>query len=187
MLVKDIIKVSAEYLDIKNVVSFLDNKIENNEEVLQEINTFLLAVNMVNSGIASSYIELVSTKELQPDASNKIQYNNIDEKGVIEIRKVEDKGGRKVNFKVMPGGVLLEDNCLCNIEYSYFPSSVDLEDNIDYYSKINKYIFAMGVSAEYLYLKGNIDDAYSWDKRFKNYMLNLNRPRRNITIPERRW
>ena len=52
---------------------------------------------------------------------------------------------------------------------------------------MNKYIFAMGVFAEYLYIKGNIDDAYMWDKRFKNSMINIVRPRRNITIPERRW
>ena len=187
MLVKDIIKVSAEYLDIKNIVNYIDDKIENNEEIEQEVNSFLLAVNMVNSGIASSYIELMSTKELMPDSNNKIQFEKIDNKGVIEVTKVKDKSGRKIGFKVMPGGVILEENCLCEIDYSYFPSPVGFEDKIDYYSKINKYIFAMGVAAEYLYLKGNIDDAYTWDKRFKNYIMNLNRQRRNITIPERRW
>lgn len=187
MLVKDIIKVSAEYLDLKNIKDYVENKIEINEEIDQEINTFLLAINMVNSGVASSYFELVLSKELMPDSNNKISYEKIDDRGVIEIRKVRDKSGSKLDFKVMPGGVILEDCCVCDIEYSYFPSPVKYDDNIDYYSKINKYIFAMGVVAEYLYLKGNIDDAYSWDKRFKNYMMNLNRPRRSILIPGRRW
>ena len=187
MLVKEIIKVSAEYLDLKSIRDYIENKLEINEEIEQEINTFLLAINMVNSGIASSYFELVSSKELYPDFNNKIPYENIDARGVIEIRTVKNKSGSKIDFKVMPGGVVLEDNCVCDIEYSYFPSPVNIDDNIDYYTKLNKYIFAMGVAAEYLYLKGNIDDAYSWDKRFKNYLFNLKRPRKNIVMPSRRW
>ena len=187
MLVKDIIKVGAEYLDIKDVIDYVENKIELNDEIEQEINTFLLAINMVNSGIASSYLELVMSKELLPDSNNKISYDKIDSRGVIDVRKVQDKSGAKLDFKVMPGGVILDENCLCEIEYSCFPAPVNFDDEINYYTKINKYIFAMGVVAEYLYLKGNIDDAYSWDKRFKNYMLNLKRPRRNIIMPSRRW
>lgn len=62
MLVKEIIKVSAEYLDLKSIRDYIENKLEINEEIEQEINTFLLAINMVNSGIASSYFELVSSK-----------------------------------------------------------------------------------------------------------------------------
>ena len=74
MLVKDIIKVSAEYLDLKNIKDYIENKVEINDEIDQEINTFLLAINMVNSCVASSYFELVLSKELMPDSNNKILY-----------------------------------------------------------------------------------------------------------------
>lgn len=187
MFVKEIIKVSAEYLDIKNLIDFIDGKVESNDEIQSDINSLVLAVNMVNSFVASSYIELINVKDVMPDKDGKINYIDIDENGVIEIKNITSNSGEKIAFKCMPSGVVLDNDTLCKIEYSYFPSRVIFEDNIDYFSKLNKYIFAMGVVSEYLYLKGNIDDAYMWDKRFKNSIMNIVRPRRSITIPERRW
>lgn len=187
MLVKDIVKVACEYLELKNIVECIDNKIEKTDDIEEEIRCLILAVNMVNSSVAASYIELISNKTVYTDENKKINYNDIDTRGIIEIKKVYNGSGCNIGFKLMPGGIIVEESQDCFIEYSHFPDSVELEDNIDYYLKLNKYIFAMGVVAEYLYIKGNVDDAYMWDKRFKNSMLNVVRPRRSITIPERRW
>ena len=73
------------------------------------------------------------------------------------------------------------------VEYSYFPNKVSINDDIDYYLKLNELTFAMGVVGEYYYLKGAIDDACMWDKRFKSSMFNLLRPKRSVSIPARRW
>ncbi len=187
MLVKDIIKISAEFLELKDIANSLKNNEETSDEMAEELRLFLLAVNMVNSSIASSYIELVNTKEITPNFEGKIYYKNLDEKGVIEIKKVMSLSGVKLDYKCRPDCIFLDSSLPCVVDYSYFPSEVDFDSEIDYYLKLNSYIFAMGVSAEYLYIKGNIDDAYMWDKKFKNSMFNLIRPRRNIILPERRW
>ena len=187
MLVKEIIRTSAEYLDMKNIIKFIDGEIESNEEILDDINNFVLAVNMVNNSIASSYIELVGSILLTPNINNQISYKDISEKSIIEIKKVTGNNGEEIKFKITPDGVVVDKNSLCEIEYSYFPSRVDLSGEIDYYTRLNDMTFAMGVVAEYLYIKGNIDDAYSWDKKFKNTIFNLLRPRRNIVLPNKGW
>lgn len=187
MFVKDIIKISAEFLEQKELVNCIENNTEFSDEINEDIRLFLLAVNMVNSNIASSYIELVNSKEIMPDYDNKIYYKNLDDKGVIEIKKVRTSSGVNLDYKCMPDCIVLDNNSPCVVEYSYFPNKVNFDSDIDYFLKLNSYIFAMGVAAEYLYIKGNIDDAYMWDKKFKNSIFNLLRPKRNITIPQRRW
>ena len=73
------------------------------------------------------------------------------------------------------------------IEYSYFPSEVSIDSDINYYTKVNTLTFAMGVVGEYLFLKGNIDEGAIWDKRFKQSLFSCVRPKRSIVMPKRRW
>jgi len=186
MIVKNIIKMSAEFLDLKNVIKYLSDEIESSEDVLEEVSNLLLGVNMVNNNIASSYIELIGEKKINCKKLV-IPYSEISDKSIIEIKSIVSTGGKKVGFKIMPDGVSLDSVGDYVITFSYFPEKVTLDDEINYYLKLNEITFAMGVVGEYLYIKGVIDDAYMWDKRFKNTMFNLLRPKRNIVMPAKRW
>ena len=186
MLVKNIIKTSAEYLDLKNIIKYLDGEIEKNDEIENDLNNLMLAVNMVNNNVASSYIELISQKRINI-VSSITKYSDISNKAIIEIKNVVSSSGRKLNFKTMPEGIKLDYIGSCDIEFSYFPEKLIIDDEIDYYLKLNEITFAMGVVGEFLYIKGVIDDAYKWDKRFKNNLFNLLRPKRSIVMPARRW
>ena len=186
MFVKNIVKTSAEYLGLKDVVKFLNSEVEATEQVLEEIENFVLAVNMVNNNIASSYVELLSSAEVDKVGSL-IKYTDITDKSIIEIKKIESYDGASLNFKLLPEGVVVEGASSCVVEYSYFPTRVGIDDEITHFLKVNELVFSLGVVGEYLYIKGAIDDAYMWDKRFKSSMFNLLRPRRNIEIPARRW
>jgi len=186
MLVKNIMITSAEFLDLKNVVKYLNGDIEESEELLEESNNLLLAVNMVNNSIASSYIELLASKKIMVN-TDIVSYSDISEKSIIEIKNVLNGFSQKVGYKILPEGLSLSSKGEMCIEYSYFPDKVSIESDINYYLKLNEMTFAIGVVAEYLYIKGAIDDAYLWDKRFKNSMFNLLRPKRNIVLPARRW
>ena len=64
---------------------------------------------------------------------------------------------------------------------------VTINDSVDYFGKLSELLFAYAVTAEYLFLKGQIDDAYMWDKRFKSSILSIQRPTKNIVMPKRRW
>lgn len=186
MNVRNIIKASAEFLNLNNVVKYLDGNCELSECIQDDINNLLLSVNMVNTNVASSYIEIIGVSNLEV-VNNLILFSNISDKSIIEIKKVESLDGKRVSFKILPEGLSVERLGRLKIEFSYFPEKVNIDDDINYYLKLNDLTFAMGVVGEYLYIKGAIDDAYIWDKRFKSSMFNLLRPKRNIRIPARRW
>lgn len=185
MLVKDIVKNVSQILNLNDVLEVLNNENSNPDiQVMEEIDVLVLAVNLINNNIASNYIELVGKCVLNND-SEILPFNKISNQSIIEIKKVFINN-KLVDFKVLPEGVKVPRG---NIEilYTYFPVSVDLEDEINYYTKINELVFAQGVVGEYLFLKGAIDDAYMWDKKFKQSLINLLRPKRKCMLPARRW
>ena len=186
MKVNNILRTTAEYLDLKSVIKYLDGDIDINEEISGDINNLLIAINMVNNNVASSYIELIGEAEI--DVRDKLlEFSAITNKSIIEIKNIESQNGTKVSFKIFPEGVKLEKFGMCKIEYTYFPDKVTIDDEINHYLKLNEITFSMGVAGEYLYIKGSLDDAYMWDKRFKSALFNLLRPKRNIVLPSKRW
>lgn len=186
MFVKNIVKLSAEFLNLKDVVDYINGDIEASEELLSEVNNLVLAVSMVNNNIASSYIELIAKTKIT-NCSGLIGFSKISNKSIIEIKKVTSLNGEDLNFSLSPDGVTIANSESCIVEYSYFPDMVSLDDEIVHYLKVNEMVFALGVVGEYLYIKGAIDDAYMWDKRFKSSMFNLIRPKRSIVMPAKRW
>ncbi|MBQ7351610.1 MAG: hypothetical protein IJW59_01915 [Clostridia bacterium] len=185
MIVKEIIKRSAELLGLKEVVDAIDSNEDYSVGVKEDIDNLLIAVNMVNNNIAGSYIELIGLVNVE-SFSGFIPYVKISNNSIIEIKKIL-KDGIEQEFRLFPEGVKVDTLGMCEVEYSYFPERVEFDSEINHYLKINELVFALGVVGEYLYIKGAIDDAYMWDKRFKSSMFNLVRPKRNLVIPARRW
>lgn len=186
MKVKNIIKKSAEFLRLENVVRYLNDQMEITSEIDQEIKDFLIAINMVNNNIASSYLELIDVVEIV-NRKGEISFNDISQNPIIEIKNVCDFAGNDISYKLLSTGLKVSEVEHIKVTYSYFPQEVGVDDDIDYYLKINDLVFAIGVVGEYLYIKGAIDEASIWDKRFKQTMFNLIRPKRNIVIPAKRW
>lgn len=185
VLVKNVIKSTAEMLGLSDVVAYLNEDIDGSDDILGELKNLLIAVNMTNNNIASNYIELKDIFEIN-NQKEKILFSDITSKNIIEIKKVTNDNDCELDYQILPDGI----NCVkgnIKITYSYFPDYLTIDDSISYYLKINDLVFALGVAGEYLYLKGAIDDAYMWDKRFKQNMLNLLRPKRNVIIKPRRW
>lgn len=186
MLVKNIIKKSAEFLKLKDVIEWLENDEKMSDDVSEIINDMMLAVNMVNTNIASSYIELIDEKDLNVSFGKNISFSNISSHPIIEIKSIKNVDGDDVKFKIFPSGLVIYASGKVNIEYTYFPNELNLSDSIDYYLKMNELTFAIGVVGEYLYLNGALDEASIWEKRFKNNLFNLVRPKKNIVLPQRR-
>ena len=185
MLVKNIVCKAAKILSLNDVCEYLNSDDESLYlDVKEDIENMVLAVNMVSSNIASNYIELIGKISLNNNSSI-LSFDSISNKSIIEIKNVF-LNGKKTDFKVLPEGVKTACGDI-EIFFSYFPDEVDISDEISCYTKLNELTFAQGVAGEFLFLKGAIDDAYMWDKKFKNSIFNLLRPKRNITIPQRRW
>lgn len=185
MLVKNIIKSAVKLLNKKDVLLSLDKSEIDDESVIEDLDDLLLATNLVNNTIASSYIELIKTSDVVC-LNNVIKFSDISANNIIEIKTIKNNEGYVVDYKINYDGIHI-DNGNYIIEYSYFPTEVTIDSNIDYYTKLNDLTFAMGVVGEYLFLKGSIDEGAIWDKRFKQSLFNCVRPRRSIVMPKRRW
>lgn len=187
MRVIDIIKNVANLLKLDDVLTYiagLENETEN-LTVPSEMEDLLLAVNSTNNIIASLYLELNScvTKTIN---NGLIKYSDITDKNIIDIKNVTTLDGKKLKTKVASDGVRVDENNVV-IYFTYLPDSVGINDNIDYYLKVNSLMFAYGVAGEYLFLRGDVSEAYDWDKKFKDTMFALVRPRRSIEMPVERW
>lgn len=200
MLVKDIIKKSAEILELDELLDYYKNGnsiTDTSEESVSDsdngtlkdiktlINKLLLCVNLTNNTIASQYFEIVGNINVNC-GDGVIPYSTISTKEIVDIKYVLDCNGNKKKFSVLADGVHVPTGNL-NIIYSYLPDEVSENSTIDYYTKIGCVLFSYGVVAEYLFLIGDIESAYSWDKRFKEELFSLSRPRRSIDLPSKRW
>ena len=189
MKVKDIILDVCKLLGYNELIIYLDNNsnLEIDNSSLQDLNLIELAVNMTNNIIASNYIELLDDCDIVPK-DNKVLFSQITTKNIIEIKNVKDMNGCEVDYSINSSGIVLDSSSTkLKITYSYFPSSVTVNDDIDYYLKMNSLLFAEGVVSQYLFLKGDTENACAWDKRFKNSLFVLLRPKRNIIMPSKRW
>lgn len=188
MVVKNIIKIAIDLLGLRDLISYFEDGVDVStldDSITDEIESFVIAINMANNNIASNYIELVDTVSVSSNADT-IPYTEITDKSIIEIKKVKNKNNVEVEYKVLPSGIKTDEKNFI-IEFSYFPKMLNIDDEINYYTKVNELLFAHAVASEYLFLKGDIDDAYMWDRRFKQSMFGVLRPKKNIKIPARRW
>lgn len=182
MIVKNILIEASKLLGLNDMLQYLNNKCETCDE--DELSSLVVATNMAINNISANYINVCNRVKVS-STNGQIKFSKISDKSIIQIKKVL-KNNLPIKFKVHSDCIEV-DNGEYEVVYSFFPDSVYLKDEIDYFPQLNELLFAYAVVAEYLFLKGQIDDAYVWDKRFKASMLSIQRPTRNITIPKRRW
>ena len=186
MLVKNIIKKTSKILELDNVLDYFETNPETMpDDVSAEIDKLILCINHTNNTIASIYSEITASKNIEC-TDGIIKFADVCTKDIVDIKNVLESSGLPQKFKVMSDGIHTGNGSLIVI-YSYLPGDVTLNDNIDYYTKISEILFSYGVVSEYLFLSGDINDAYLWDKKFKDELFALSRPRRNINMPSKRW
>ena len=182
VVVKNVLIEACKLVGLSDVVEYLNGKSDTCDE--EELGDLLVAINMAINNISANYINVCKRVSVG-SVNGQIKFSKISDKSIIQIKKVL-KNNLPVKFKVHSDGIEV-DNGDYEVVYSFFPDSVYLKDEIDYFPQLNELLLAYAVVAEYLFLKGQIDDAYVWDKRFKASMLSIQRPTRNITLPKRRW
>lgn len=183
MKVSEIVKETAKILNLKEVI----DSINENETDNEELQCMLMAVNFVNNNIASNYIELIGEKEVYANNTGVIAFKDICKNGIIEIKSITSKrDGDNVSFTIKSDGVHVDSGEYV-INFSYFPVELSFDDEINYYTKMNVNLFAMGVVSEYLFLKGDIEEAHAWDKKFKQSLMGVLRFKRSLVLPKRRW
>ncbi|MDD4110358.1 MAG: hypothetical protein PHS54_02265 [Clostridia bacterium] len=152
----------------------------------REISLLLRCLNLVYNSIATDYIPLIKTEIIMP-INGEILFTSLSEK-ILDIKRIEDKYGLRLNYKLYPDRILTIDGEV-TINYSYEPEELeDLTSTMESFSeKLTERVIAYGVAMEYSFISGLHDDASIWEKRFKDSLQIASRKKAEMRLPSRRW
>ena len=188
MTAKDVIKVVCVFLQKEDLLNLeeLGGSETASDSQSKDLNHMLRCLNLVINQIASDYIPLKFIETVTP-VNGKILFTSLNKK-LIEVLRVEDKFGIRVNFKLYPD-YLETINGDVKITYSYEPENISsFSQELENFSqKIGERVIAYGVAMEYCFICGLHDDASIWERRFKDALLIAARKKSEIKLPKRRW
>ncbi len=188
MSVKDIIKLVAIYLQQEDILELSEMGGEVTEPTdLTEKNLELLTrcLNLVYDEVATDYLPLKTVEELTV-TDGVIELDTLT-KRLINVIRLTDVNDCSVRYKLYPTSIETSTGNV-NLEYSYMPDSVTIDDDIESFSgKLTKRIIAYGVASEYCLISGLYDEASLWEKRFKDALLIASRKKSDVTVKARRW
>jgi len=186
--VKEIVKLSATYLQLEDVLKLevLDGEEESPTELtLKNYELLIKAVNLVQEEIASDYIPL-KKEEIVEVTNEEIAFSNLSER-IIQVFSVKNEIYEEVKYKLFPTSIKLK-NGTYNIIYTYMPSAVTINDNLASFSnKITERVVAYAVAGEYALINGLFDEATTWKQRFEEAMKVVSGKKSPISILSRRW
>lgn len=186
MEVNKIIKQSVTMLQLKELEDILRSTTTIEEVENDDMELLINCINLVCNSIATDYIPLTKTKRVI-NVSGIIPLQGFAKEQLYKILRITDSYGQKLHFKIIAGGIVCAKGDV-DITYSYFPREYTFNDTIDEFCvDLTERVVSMGVVSEYLFIRGNGDDASIWEDRFKNAMRSIMRPRREVAMPKRRW
>ncbi len=188
MTLSQVLQLAANMLDDPNLadVCKLDSS-PGSSELNSKRQILISCVNQVCQLIATDYLTSTTTKWVN-SASGSISLSALSNNGVINITWVKNSLGLKLDYdivdnylKTTPGRV--------QVRFAEYPKELtSMGQTIDTFgSRVSSRVMAYGVVAEYLFIKGNIDEASIWNERFKSGMLGVCRAKKNRIIKAQRW
>ncbi len=147
--------------------------------------TIVRCLNMVVGEIASDYLEVRKVEDVE--VINKIiDYDNFSER-LINVKKVEQSGGRNINYRLYPDHLMVESDGVVSVEYCYLPCEVELDDEIMLSPRITELLLINGVLGEYCMINGRYEDSMLYDKRYREMIKLAVMPTKEIRLKARRW
>ncbi|MCL2540361.1 MAG: hypothetical protein FWE53_02895 [Firmicutes bacterium] len=187
MTVLEVIKAAAENLQLKQVLERTEFG-GSGEDGKQELETLIRALNMIVQDIAYAYLSLIEVEKLAA-VNGEIEYASFS-KPVIEVIKVSAADGSTLKFKSNTYGLSLVSGAAdVTVKYAYAPEVLtELNDIVpNFGGKLSLDAISYGISAEFMFMNGILDDARMWEERFKQNLFNARKLRREVSLPKRRW
>jgi len=184
----DVVKLAAVLLQLEGVLASLSGEEqpegEQQEKAEADKKLLLRCANLVVGEVAAEYLPLKAAEVLTSSDGN-IDYSAFS-KRPIEIYSAK-KNGLKCRYKMYPAKLITEAGEV-EVCYSYVPESVGIDEELDFAEgKITPRILAYGTAAEYCLVNCLHEEAWVWDKRYKDSLFGALRAGRAVHIPARRW
>ncbi len=164
MTIKDIVRLSAVYLNRDSVVEYLDG----GEDVgaLYAVNTLVTCANVVINELATTYINMTVTDKVNA-VKGKINFSSLSQTP-LEILGVYDIDGDKLWFSVCGDYIKTSERAVA-VEYKYLPPNYGLTDKIGFTpTQTPIRMLAYGVVAEYCLIERAFDEGVVWRNRFND-------------------
>lgn len=184
MTINDIIKTAAVYLNLTDVIEYLDGDEQNpSSATLSETDSLTRLANLTISELAATYVPMVCSEEAEA-TDGKIVFSGLTN-NITRILSVKNQFGQDAEFKIFPeyikvfGGIYV-------IEYEYAPANYGLTDTVGFNGKITAALLGYGVAAEFCITEGRFEEAILWRKRYTCGVERIVLPK-NATIKGRCW
>lgn len=184
MTVKDILKLTCEFVGEREILSKLITSSSLTEREQEKLNIMTNCFNLINQEIASDYLPFLTKEEIVVDKST-IDFLDLS-KRVVNVYEIRDKFGKNLRFRNFSNYIEVFGKAK-TIVYSYLPNNFAVEDEVEMYNGLSARVYAYGVASEYLLVDGLSEDAAIWENRFKDSLFVLSRKRGEHLMPKRRW
>lgn len=188
MTAKEIIKNVCIYLGKEEILnsSFFDpNGQELTSKEQADLNKMLESLNFVIEEIATDYLPILKTKQVELN-DGAMLLKNIDD-NLQEITSIKTLSGKTLRYALSCDKLI----CLASkveITYKVYPNRVQMEQQVESFGgKLSARVIAYGVASEYCYLEMLYDDASIWEARFKNALLVAQRKKGELKLKKRGW
>ena len=177
MKIKDIVKMTAELLELTDVLSLNAFTGETNEEdalVKHDLDLLVRCANLSLSILATDKFKLKKVETF------------LTETNVFEILSVKSKN-KKVDFRVYPTILDCFKKGNYSVTYAYMPDYKTLDEDIDDFDKkVPLHLMAYFTASEFSFVSGNFEDASIWEQKYKEAVSFITSSK-SRKLPERRW
>lgn len=195
MKIIEILKKVCNYLQLDDAKLYLTNleKFNNNDleqepilddYVSNDLKLLLECANNVCNHIATNYILLYNLEKIIVE-NDRYDVSKLKNK-LFKVKKIT-KNNKKLNFSFIDRMLICESGEI-HILYSYYPEIMKLEDEcIDFNGRVGALGYCYGIASEFCLAKGDYEQAYFWDDKYKELLKNCSKRIDNFKIMNRRW
>lgn len=182
MLVKDIIKIACGFIGQTSLKEALESNSALSEDEQLICDSLVNFFNLAYNEVACEYIPIYRRERVKCE-DFKVNYSSLTE-APLQIISVKDMSGRKVKFKAFDDHLVAIASQV-DILYTVQPEKCEPTDTFS--SSLPERVYAYAIAREYYFMQTLFDEADVWEERFKNSLQVLQREKREIVMPRRRW
>ena len=180
MKVKNILIDAALMLGREDIADYLYGN-SSDDGIVKEVEAITRAYNLVESEMAIYYKPLLFSETITVTGGF-IPYTAFS-KRVVAVEKIIN-GGVLQEFTHLANGVKTQSGLL-EIIYRYAPERKDFEDDSEFQTG-EDHALALGVACEFSLASGLYEQAVTWDRKYKDSLLNICR-KKGEKIKMRGW
>ena len=181
-MTKEILKLSATFLGLYDVVTYINNPTNTpNNEVKNKIDELLVYMNYVIREVTKEYYPLSYCEDVKSNNQCEIDISLLT-KNAIAIKEIK-QNDNSVTFNLYPTYIKVgKPNLIYNITYNYIPESIsNINQPLNLPLGLEYFIIAYGIASEYALSKLLYDEANMWESKFKNSLESI-----KIKVKERK-